>query len=188
MPEPDGAPERANRTMTMLTAYEILSDNPSWSHSDRALKTIDSWLAKMSLGRTLNVCCGNCAVGDVRVDVDPNTARTMDGDLFRLPFPQQSFDTVICDPPFSYYNKFRWVIKLSHLARKRLILSTSLTEPKLIKREWTRELYYFSSNGGTQFLRLYWIFNRRNQNIEAVSSPDAPDKAEDNGLTASEAR
>jgi hypothetical protein len=163
-----------NRTMTMLKAHEILSDNPSWSHSDSGLKMIDSWLAKMSLGRTLNVCCGNCPVGDIRIDIDPNTTRTMAGDLFRLPFPQQSFDTVICDPPFSYYNRFRWVIKLSHLARKRLILSTSLTEPKLIKREWTRELYYFSSNGGTQFLRLYWIFDRLNQNLPQAVESSSP--------------
>ena len=155
------------RTMTMLQAHRIesLERNPSWSHSDWGLKTIDSWLAKKSIGRTLNVCCGNCPVGDIRVDIDPSTSRTMEGDLFDLPFPNQSFDTVICDPPFSYYSKFRWVIRLSHLARKRLILSTSLIEPKLIKREWERELYYFSSNGGTQFLRLYWVFDRRNQNL-----------------------
>ena len=162
--------------MTMLKAKPIptLTRNPSWSHSDWGLKSIDSWLGKMSLGESLNVCCGNCPVGTVRVDIDPNTSRTINGDLFKLPFPEQSFDTVICDPPFSYYSRFRWVIKLSHLARRRLILSTSLTEPKLIRREWTRDLYYFSSNGGTQFLRLYWVFDRRNQNlaVEPVEGRD----------------
>ena len=61
-------------------------------------------------------CCGKSHIGDVRIDTDPTSARTREGNLFSLKFPPQSFDTVIYDPPFRYYNSFKWILNLADIA------------------------------------------------------------------------
>jgi len=143
----------------------------NWIHTS----DVESWLRQMSIGRTLNVCCGKSLVGDVRVDVDPESSRTEYGDLFHLKFPPQSFDTVICDPPFSYYNRFKWILPLAHIARKRLLLSSPCISVRLSSSKWKRTLWYSDTVAqkgrprGGLFLRLYWCFDRRDKSLELPS-------------------
>jgi len=131
----------------------------------------DAFLEEMAIGRTLNVCCGMSSVGDVRLDTDPKANRTEYGDLFNLQYPPRSFDSVICDPPFSYFNKFKWVLRLSDLADKRFIISGPLMNICLPKKNWKRRLFYDSASrspttGGRRlFLRLWWVFDRLNRQL-----------------------
>lgn len=130
---------------------------------------VERWLSKMVTGTSLNVCCGMSRVGDVRVDISEGTNRTEAGDLFNLRFLPLSFDTVICDPPFEYYNRFKWAQNLGHLARKRLILSVDRSLPRLKRGAWKYPelyavgIYAFPSS----YIRLYLVWNRHNEVLEA---------------------
>ena len=84
---------------------------------------------RISVGFTLHVCSGESKVGDVTVDLFEKAS--VKADLKHLPFKKYSFDTVICDPPWKYYNKFRWILHLKDLARRRLVLVTPNIAPNL---------------------------------------------------------
>lgn len=60
-------------------------------------------------GHSLNICAGRSEVGDVRVDLDPQNAEVQKADMRDLPFDDESFDTVIIDPPWKlgYYQRFK---------------------------------------------------------------------------------
>lgn len=144
----------------MKNGYErVLQAN--WIHPPH----VENWLQKMALGRTLNVCSGMSRVGDVRVDIDPDTNRTDDGDLFDLNYRPLSFDTVICDPPFSYYvtgkNRFRWIGSLRKIARKRILLSSNQVNPTNFfhPQRWDTQLFALIRH--TPYVRFYWRFDRR---------------------------
>jgi hypothetical protein len=105
-------------------------------------------------------------VGEVRIDHDPNTNRTQEGDMFNLDFAPRSFDTVICDPPFKYYNRFKWILNLAQIADKRLLISAPNINIYLPKRNWKRSLWYEITN--TLFLRTYWCFDRTNHSLVSM--------------------
>jgi hypothetical protein len=124
----------------------------------------------MTIGYTLNICCGQDPTGDIKADIDGDLlmrlkkTRIDDSDyvvcdLMHPPFRDRSFDTVICDPPFSLYNRFAWIQRLAEIARKRLILCVPPVNISIDEKVWDRELYYTNSTG--IFLRLWWIFTRR---------------------------
>jgi len=73
------------------------------------------------------------------------------------PFRKGSFETVICDPPFSLYNKFKWVHNLALLCKKRVILSHPLFNINL-KKGFRRQLY--ATDIGGFFLRLWSIHDK----------------------------
>jgi hypothetical protein len=142
-----------------------LSQTPlqvNWIHH----KDVERWLRRMKVGRTLNVCCGMSWVGDVRVDTDPNTNRTEAGDLFDLGFAPLSFDTVIVDPPFSYFSRFDWVNKCARIASKRLLLAADRTIVRLPRKDWSTSLYAFQS-AQKMYLRLYYCFDRKNGFVDS---------------------
>jgi len=58
---------------------------------------------------SLHVCCGQSEVGDIRIDLDPTSKRTQEGDMRSIPFPNNTFDVVFGDWPWkmNYYQRFR---------------------------------------------------------------------------------
>jgi hypothetical protein len=68
-------------------------------------KEIQSYLDALIIGSSLHVCCGLSQIGDVRFDLYADDIDVR-GDANRLPFPTDSFDTVLIDPP--YNGKFQW--------------------------------------------------------------------------------
>lgn len=154
------------RDASSMTHYYGTSNllQANWIHPANT----ERWLRRMAIGSTLNVCCGKSLIGDVRVDLSPESSRTEEGDLFNLRFSPLSFDTVICDPPFSYYvtgeNRFRWIQDLARISRKRLIISVKANSIYVGRRNWTRRLFYMEDNA--MFLRLFWVFDRRNGSLE----------------------
>lgn len=139
---------------------------------------VERWLRRMSIGRTLNVCCGKSLVGDVRIDVDANSSRTEPGDLFDLKIEPLSFDTVICDPPFSYYvtgdNRFRWIQELGKISRRRLIICVKANQIHLGRKNWHQKLWYCSDGG--LFLRLFWVFDRKDGFVITTCTDKSGDK------------
>ena len=94
----------------------------TWIHSDY----LEQWLIEfVKDGSCLNVCCGKSNVGNKRLDINLDSNATEYGDLFKLDYPENSFDYVYCDPPFNYYvtgdNRFRWQQELFKICKKALI-------------------------------------------------------------------
>jgi hypothetical protein len=133
-----------------------------WIHPN----SVERWLRSMALGRTLNVCCGMSRVGEIRLDIEPRSNRTEAGDLFSIRFPPMSFDTVICDPPFAYYRKFRWLRGLKRLARIRVLISAPSLNLSIHFNEFNARLFAISDH--TPFLRYYWCFDRKNTILDAT--------------------
>lgn len=84
---------------------------------------VESYLQEQLVGSSLHLCCGASKLGDVRLDADPKHSPDIVGDASKTGLKDQSFDTVLCDPP--YNGIFRWnhdmLSELSRLARKRII-------------------------------------------------------------------
>lgn len=126
-----------------------------------------SFIKSQIEGFAINFCCGNDPNGDVKVDIDRETLRRQKkeslsnseyviADIHYLPFQQKCCDTIICDPPFKLYNRFKWALNLKDLARKKVILSHPCTNLKL--RGFSRELFFINSK--SIFLRLWWVYTK----------------------------
>ena len=51
-------------------------------------------------GYSINICSGLSNLGDVKVDLEPLRPDVRKADMSALPFPDNTFDTVISDPPW----------------------------------------------------------------------------------------
>jgi len=85
-------------------------------------KEIEEFLGTQLVGFTLHVCCGMSKLGDIRLDLyQPNI--DIKASMDRLPFGNESFDTVLVDPP--YNSKFQimhdMLSELCRVARKRIL-------------------------------------------------------------------
>lgn len=70
---------------------------------------IEELIKSKIVGKSLNVCCGESKIGDVRVDIDPAMKPDIVADMNELPFEENSFDTVISDPVWklNYYKRMK---------------------------------------------------------------------------------
>lgn len=83
---------------------------------------VEDWISARLLGRSLHVCAGLSRLGDVRLDLYA-AGVDLAADAARLPFAAESFDTVLCDPP--YNGRFQWnhdvLSELARVAARRII-------------------------------------------------------------------
>ena len=49
-------------------------------------------------------------IGDVKVDVQPQVSEAVQADMLKLPFRNETFDTVVCDPPWAIGIDKRWAV------------------------------------------------------------------------------
>lgn len=77
----------------------------SWVWND----TVSNFVEKHIEGHSLHICAGKSEIGDIRVDLDPQTPEVGKADMRDLPFDDEQFDTVIIDPPWKlgYYQRFK---------------------------------------------------------------------------------
>ena len=82
---------------------EILQDCWVWN------KTVEEFVKNKIKGYTLNICSGKSILGDVKIDLDPADSSVIKGDMREIAFPDNTFDTVIQDPPWKigYYHRMR---------------------------------------------------------------------------------
>jgi len=143
--------------------YEIEEFKQKWdfdgpdSKQTRAGYINRVFLSKQKHGFTLNACCGTDRTGDVLVDITSRVKPHVVADIHALPFRPSTFDTVICDPPFSYFNRFKWILDMKDLAKKRFIISTPYTLLTFGKT-WRRKVW-FTDNGG-HMMRIWQVFTR----------------------------
>lgn len=77
-------------------------------------REVEEFVRSRMAGYTLNAPCGHSTLGDVFVDNDleivPEGRNFHHADMMKLPFADQTFDTVISDPP--------WHLNLFHRPRQ----------------------------------------------------------------------
>jgi len=143
----------------------VYQPNWSWDHKTHY------WLLKQVVGEVLNFPCGMSRIG-YRADADPEVKPDLIADLSDplKYFDKLSYDTIICDPPFDlqYFNKLGWCHDLSKIARKKIIFSTPPMSLTLKKRDWAKT-YHLTEKPGSRFIRIWQIFERKNQFITPPS-------------------
>lgn len=61
---------------------------------------IEKKIERYIKGYSINICSGMSELGDVKVDIEPARPEVIKADMNELPFPDNTFDTVISDPPW----------------------------------------------------------------------------------------
>lgn len=137
---------------------------PNWSWD----YDIERELKKLCIGRTLNFPCGNSMIGDVRADLDPRTAPDVFADILDPfeNFEEGEFDTVICDPPFSMYQKTGWCHEIAKLAKKRIIFCSPNVAIHLKSRVWKKDYLITEKKAVFFFIKIFQIFTRKNQELK----------------------
>lgn len=69
---------------------------PCWIWND----TLIGFVKFKIKGKSLNVCAGKNPICDINIDLDPQLPNILKEDMRKLSFPDNSFDTVISDPPW----------------------------------------------------------------------------------------
>jgi Methyltransferase domain len=84
---------------------------------------VESFIGTLMGHDSLHICCSMSQLGKVRLDLDPATKPNVVADASKLPFRDEQFDTVLCDPP--YNGKFQWnhdvLNEMVRVARRRVI-------------------------------------------------------------------
>jgi len=93
---------------------------------------VEKLIEELMSGFTLHVCSGRSKLGDIRLDLyEPADVKA---DMYHLPFRRQTFDTVICDPPWKlpYHKRPKLIYELRDVVKPggRLILN-ALFVPKI---------------------------------------------------------
>ncbi len=122
-------------------------------------KNIEYWVFKQCIGTVLNFPSGMSRIG-YRADIDPVVEPDIIMDLEDPIFEPQSFDTVICDPPFKMFNKWRWILKLADIARKRFIFCYPGTMIPPMLKGYGKAQWIAIQTPGTFFIRHFLIYDR----------------------------
>ena len=62
--------------------------------------SVEEFVKSKIQGYSLNVCAGKSTLGNVKIDLDPKDKSILKGDMRKLQFDDNTFDTVIQDPPW----------------------------------------------------------------------------------------
>ena len=72
-------------------------------------QTVEDFIKPFVKGYSLNVCAGKSSLGDVKIDLDPHDRTVIRGNMIALPYPDNTFDSVIQDPPWKigFYQRMK---------------------------------------------------------------------------------
>jgi len=134
---------------------------PQWSWKNETEK----WLIKKFEGKTiLNFPCGKSQIG-FRVDINQDFKPDLIADL-KNPlkyFEAGSFDVVICDPPFSMFNRQGWYNNLARIAKEDFLISTPYMRAYI--RNFDLYKTYLSQQDANFYLRLWLHFKRNTEEL-----------------------
>ncbi len=86
-------------------------------------EAVEEFLGSLFVGTSLHLCCGASKLGDFRVDSDAGHNPDLVIEATKTGLPDESYDTVLCDPP--YNGKLQWnhdiLTEMTRLARRRVI-------------------------------------------------------------------
>ena len=101
------------------TPERLLKKNATLTASWTWPEPIEAFVKSRMRGYSLNVCSGACDLGDVRVDLDPKKPGVIKADMRDLPFADESFGTVLSDPPWrtSWFDRWRPFFELVRVCK-----------------------------------------------------------------------
>jgi len=145
----------------------LMSRKYKWRKDWAYCQSLEMLIAQEGIGKVLNLCCGYSSFGDVRADLDREVAPHVVCDMRRLPFKSQSFDTVIADPPYRFYNRPGFLMQLFDIARKRVIVDDLPIDLKPGKN-WTRRWAVLTRDSGF-IVKFAAVYDRKNGNLSDYS-------------------
>jgi len=129
-----------------------ISAHPKWVFN---LKLCE-WFSSRAKGKTLHLCCGRTHFNfAVNVDVDRQSNADIIADMFHLPFRNNIFDTVICDPPYTLaiHRRTKWIKEMWRVIKKKtgskILLKTDFI-PYFGPNVELTELYIYQG-------KRYWV-------------------------------
>jgi hypothetical protein len=131
-------------------------------------------LNSLLIPKSLHVCCGYSQLGDVRVDLNIEMNPDVIVDASQLPFKNESFESILCDPP--YNGKFQWnhnlLSELSRVAKNRIVFQHWFipADPEGKWKKWhkfmLREIYVWQPRtyfGRVQVITVFDAHQKRTQ-------------------------
>ena len=101
--------------------YPLIDKHPKWTFSNKSV--LKRWFVKRARGRILHLCCGwtRLGIGEINLDVSPNSSADIIADIFHLPFPDDCFDTIVSDPPYklAYDKRAAFTSEILRVVKKR---------------------------------------------------------------------
>lgn len=120
----------------------------SWVWNDY----VSAFIEKYRKGYTLNCPCGKSVIGDVLADIDPISEMVKKVDINNLPFDDNTFDTVIQDPPWKigFYKRmkpFFECVRVCKIAGKIVYNAYWIPQSKYVKLKetWIRQDNQFTN-------------------------------------------
>lgn len=112
-------------------------------------------------GYSLNVCAGLSELGDIRLDIDPKLPTVQKADMNALPYPDNTFDTVVSDPPwkinfFHRQRPFFEVVRVCKVGGRIIYNCTWRPISKYVKLE---KVYLRTDNNWANISAI-WIFKK----------------------------
>lgn len=149
----------------MSRSVQTRTYRATWSDSADAR----AFVREHATGEVLNLCSGRSPIGDVRVDIDQSLAPDLvAGATEPLPFGENSFDTVYCDPPFGVWSTDASLPhRLWDIARDRLILQTGLEKIHIPRSE--KSVFINEPVGQGLSLQLFQVFDRDGSGLDAYN-------------------
>lgn len=122
----------------------------------------EEWLEQKFKGLSvLNFPCGMSQVGTIRADIDPDVKPDIVCCLQYPPFKDGAVDVLITDPPYSMFNKFKWLFQLQYIPKRYLLLSTPNLTPNF--RHFTKR-FYIAAKNNSLFIRIFVQYTRKTVN------------------------
>jgi hypothetical protein len=116
------SPHRPEWLRKARKSSHVMLFKPAWVWNEKE----ERLYGRLIKGFTLHACSGYSDLGDIKLDIDPETQPTIVADIHHLPFRDRVFDTLICDPPWkgpqSSMSFKDIVIEFVRVARRRIIL------------------------------------------------------------------
>ena len=123
----NGGSIMVNVNVLGLSRRFMISSRPKWAFN----VDLKKWFSERAYGRTLHLCCGLTHFDfAVNLDVDRKAKMDILADMFSLPFRNDAFDTIICDPPYrlAIHRRGPWSREMFRVIRKqkgsRILLKT----------------------------------------------------------------
>jgi hypothetical protein len=150
----------------------------SWIWPEQVTDLVKSLI----IGKSINVCSGASALGDVKIDLEPipelQTKNNIQiADMNKLPFEDNSFDTVISDPPWklSFFKRMKPFFECVRICKVGgRIIYNCYWRP--VSKYVELEQAYIRTDNSWSNVSVIWVF-KKTKEIDSDSAPAKPDGA-----------
>ena len=159
----------------------LMSRKYKWRKDWAYCHSLEKLYTEETIGFTLNLCCGFSIFGDVRADLDPKCRPDVVCDMRYLPFKPHAFDTVIADPPYTFYNRPGFLKGFFDLARKRVVIDDLPLDWRAGKL-WDRKWMVLTRTNGL-LIKHGAVYDRKDEQLTGYEAQALPQSSQSLGNT-----